>query len=73
MNRKWLELVGWCTEQQYKGEYPTNFADGAVPATVVWNPDDMVETAMTRLAVRREQPDLPPMLFQVGVRLCEPR
>ena len=68
-----LDVVGWCTEQQYAEDYAAHFEGGQVPATVVWNPDMMAEAAIARLAARREHPDLPPTLIQVNVRLIEPR
>ena len=64
-----LELVGWCAQQQYDKDYPTHFANGRIPATVVWNPDHMAEVAIARLAARREFPQLPFMLVQVEVNL----
>lgn len=68
-----LEVVGWCTEQQYDQDYTAGFDGAQIPATVVWNPDEMADTAIARLAARREQPDMPPTLIQVNVRLLEAR
>ena len=64
-----LEMVGWCTEQQYEPNYADHFADGCVPPTIVWNVSQMAEIAIARLEAQRRQPGLPPALMQVDVRL----
>lgn len=64
-----LEMVGWCTRQQYDRNYAIHFADGRVPPAIVWDAGQMVEMAIARLEAQRRQPDLPPALMQVDVSL----
>jgi len=64
-----LELVGWCAEEMYENFYRPGFGAGPVPPTVIWSIRTMAETAMSRLAERRETPALPPLWMKVPVAL----
>ncbi len=64
-----LDMVGWCTEEQYAGEFVPHFNGGAVPPTVTWSVETLAETAVARLAARRERPDLPCTRINIETRL----
>jgi DNA-binding LacI/PurR family transcriptional regulator/biotin operon repressor len=65
-----FQMVGWCPEELYAAQYAPGFAAGAVPPpTVTWSIRTMADTAVARLAERRENPALPPLRVKVPVRL----
>ena len=66
-----LQLVGWCAEEILENFYRPGFGAGPVPPTVTWSIRAMVEAAMSRLAERRQTPDLAPMWLKVPVELRE--
>jgi LacI family transcriptional regulator len=64
-----FDLVGWCTEDQYKRDWMPAFAGGPVAPAVVWSPRKMAELAVDRLAARRRSPNLVPVRISVPVEL----
>jgi len=64
-----LELVGWCAEELYAGDYAGLFPDGRTPPTIVWKVATLAETAIGRLAERRANPKSVPMLINIRTEL----
>jgi DNA-binding LacI/PurR family transcriptional regulator len=64
-----LDMIGWSTEGDYAGEFRPNFAGGLVPPAVVWDVDRLARTAVARLAERRADPNLPPVMIKIPSRL----
>ena len=64
-----VEVVGWCSEEEYAGGYAGAFQDAQVPPTVTWSVATLARTAVARLAERRGRPDLPPVRINVETRL----
>jgi LacI family transcriptional regulator len=64
-----LDVVGWIVDEQYHENYVLHFAGSPVPPAVVWDASTLAETAVARLAERRERPDLPPMRINIETRL----
>jgi DNA-binding LacI/PurR family transcriptional regulator len=64
-----LDVVGWVVDEQYDETYAAHFRDGHVPPAVVWDVNTLAETAVARLAARREHPDLPPMRINIKTAL----
>ncbi len=59
-------LVGWCPEELYETHWRAQF-DGEKPAPAIcWSIRTMAEIALSRLAERRANPELPPL------RVCVP-
>jgi LacI family transcriptional regulator len=65
-----VEVVGWCSEEEYAGSYAAGFPDGCVPPTVTWSMATLAKTAVARLAERRERPSLPPVRINIETRLA---
>jgi len=64
-----FDMVGWSPEDDYRGGFLPNFAGGPVPPAVVWDVDRLARTAVARLAERRADPNLPPVMIKVPSRL----
>ena len=64
-----LDMVGWSTEGDYESEFRPNFAGGPVPPAVVWDVGTLARTAVARLAERRADPKLPPIMLKIPTRL----
>lgn len=64
-----LDVVGWCSKPRYERDLAAHFADGRLPAMIVWDPEEMAETALTRLVARREHPLLPTLQNEIPVQL----
>jgi DNA-binding LacI/PurR family transcriptional regulator len=64
-----FRMVGWCPEELFDAQYAPGFGAGAVPPTITWSIRTMAETAVARLAERRENPTLAPLRVKVPVRL----
>ncbi len=64
-----FELVGWCPQELYDTTYLPAFEGGPVAPAVVWSVATMAETALSRLAERRENPDLPALRVKVPTTL----
>ena len=63
-------MVGWSTEDKYE-QYSKSFEDNNAPPTIVWAPEEMVQTAMTRLSERWRNPTMPCLRLHVGTFLRE--
>lgn len=63
-----LDLVGWCSEEQYKEDFAAHF-DGHVPPAIVYSMATMAETAIERLSQRRHNANLPPLRINIETRL----
>jgi DNA-binding LacI/PurR family transcriptional regulator len=68
-----LDIVGWSIEELYESAYRPGFPDGKVPPAIVWSASAMAQTAVTRLAERRANSNLPPMKISVPVKLRLPQ
>jgi DNA-binding LacI/PurR family transcriptional regulator len=64
-----FRMVGWCREEAYAREYAPVFAGGAVAPVITWSVRTMAQTAVSRLAERREHPELPALQIKIPVRL----
>ena len=66
-------IVGWSPEEEYTDYCDAAREHGPVPAAVVWRVEHMARMAMSRLAERREDLELPPVRISVptGLRLPE--
>jgi DNA-binding LacI/PurR family transcriptional regulator len=64
-----FEMVGWCVDELYEEGYLSAFAGGPVAPAVTWSLGTMVETVLSRLTERRQNPGLPALLTKVPVRL----
>jgi DNA-binding LacI/PurR family transcriptional regulator len=67
-----LGLVGWAMHELYTSHFRPGFPDGRVPPAIVWSVADMANAAVSRLAERRVNPNLPPLRINVPVRLRMP-
>ncbi len=63
------EMVGWCVEELYEDQYCAGFDGGAAAPAITWSMRTMAETAMTRLAERRENPHMPALRVKVPTTL----
>ncbi len=66
-----FDMVGWCTEDQYKRDWLPAFAGGPAAPAVVWSPKKMAELAVDRIEARRRNPGLVPVKISVPVELRE--
>jgi LacI family transcriptional regulator len=66
-----IDVVGWCPEETYDS-YRTLFHSGHVPPTMVWSITELARLAIDRLAVRRLNPSLLPVLIKLPARLKLP-
>jgi DNA-binding LacI/PurR family transcriptional regulator len=60
-----LDLVGWCSQEMYPTEYLPHFVPGEVPPAITWSIDELAATAVSRLAERREHPQMTPLRITV--------
>ncbi|MCW8130365.1 MAG: GntR family transcriptional regulator [Planctomycetota bacterium] len=63
------DLVGWCTEQQYRRDWVPLFRGAPAAACVVWSPIRMAELAIDRFETRRRHPHLTPIRISVPVEV----
>ncbi len=64
-----LQGVGWSPEETYESQYRPAFGTGHVPATLTWSIRTMAQTAVARMAERRENPLLPALSVKIPVQL----
>jgi DNA-binding LacI/PurR family transcriptional regulator len=64
-----FHMVGWCSEETIENTYRPGLKGGPLPPTITWSIRTMAETAVSRLAERREHPALPPLQIKIPVRL----
>ena len=64
-----LDLVGWCTEENYEAGFRSVLAGGEVPPAVVWSVRELAETAVARLEQRRRNQGLPTIHLRIPVKL----
>jgi hypothetical protein len=64
-----FDMVGWSTEGDYESEFRPCFAGLAMPPAVVWDVEALARTAVARLAERRANPKLPPIMLKIPTRL----
>ena len=64
-----LDLVGWCTEEQYERDWLPLFGGEPAAPCVVWSPARMAELAVDRLEARRRNPRLEPVRISVPVEV----
>lgn len=68
-----VEIVAWATEREYREVLAPEFLGELMPATVVWQPDEMAALAVERLEKRAGQDHTPVCRTDVRVRLVEPQ
>lgn len=64
-----FHLVGWSLEERFQNAFATQFVDQPVPPAVTWSVANLAETAMARLAERRENRDLPPIRLSIDTKI----
>jgi DNA-binding LacI/PurR family transcriptional regulator len=64
-----FEMVGWANEEDYEEDFGSLFDAGNVPAAITWKMSSMAETALERLELRRNRPDLPAIQLRIPTRL----
>ncbi len=64
-----FKMVGWSTEDEYESIYLPQFAGGPVPPALTWDVGVMARTAISRLAERRTNRELPVIKLKVPVRI----
>jgi LacI family transcriptional regulator len=64
-----FEMVGWSTEDAYESEFRSNFRGGPTPPAIVWDVNMLARVAVARLAERRADPKLPPLMLKIPTRL----
>lgn len=65
-----LGMVGWSTADKYE-QYAKSFEENQVPPTIVWDPEEMAQTAINRLAERWRNPNMPCLRLHVGANIRE--
>jgi len=63
-----LDMVGWALEERYDVYVPA-FGEGAVPPMVTWKVEDLARAAVSRLAERSADPEIPCTRINVATRL----
>lgn len=63
------DLIGWCTEQQYRRDWVPLFRGAPAAAAVTWSPASMAELAIERFETRRRNPNLTPIRISVPVQV----
>jgi LacI family transcriptional regulator len=66
-----VDVVGWSTEEGYDS-YCSLFKRGQIPPTMVWSITEVARNAIERLAIRRLNPSLAPVLVKVPARMKMP-
>jgi LacI family transcriptional regulator len=64
-----FHMVGWSSEETLESIYLPGLKGGPMPPTITWSIRTMAETAVSRLAERRDHPGLPPLQIKIPVRL----
>jgi LacI family transcriptional regulator, galactose operon repressor len=64
-----FEMIGWSTEAGYQKDFLSHFTNGPIPPAVVWDVQVLGQTAVSRLAERRQNPELPVIKLKVPTRL----
>lgn len=63
-------MVGWSTEDKYE-EYSKSFENDTPPPTIIWAPEEMALTAISRLSERWQNPTMPSLRLLVPTYLRE--
>jgi DNA-binding LacI/PurR family transcriptional regulator/DNA-binding transcriptional regulator YhcF (GntR family) len=63
-----IDLVGWSADE-FEPQFAADLPAGWSPPRITWSMRTLVNTAMERLAERRERPDLPAMRINIETRL----
>jgi len=66
-----IEVVGWSTAEGYES-YCSLFKRGQIPPTMIWSIMEVARNAIERLAIRRLNPSLAPVLVKVPARMKMP-
>jgi len=64
-----LDMVGWCTEENYSASIEREFGPGKAPPVVVWSTEEMAKIALARLLWHLREPNLKPLRVSVPMRL----
>jgi DNA-binding LacI/PurR family transcriptional regulator len=67
-----FEVVTWMVEDLYQAASGLSLDSGLMPPTMVWSMADVARAAINRLAERRQNAALPPVLIKIPVRLRLP-
>jgi DNA-binding LacI/PurR family transcriptional regulator len=67
-----IDVVGWCSEEQYEGAFLPACPAGMVPPVISWSIAEMAEATLTRLSERRGNPQVPATRVNIGTTLRLP-
>ena len=67
-----IEVVSWMADDLYQAASGMGAGSGSMPPTMVWSMKDVARAALSRLAERRLNLTLPPVLIKIPVRLKLP-
>jgi DNA-binding LacI/PurR family transcriptional regulator len=67
-----IDVVGWCTEEQYESAFLPSCPEGMVPPVINWSIAEMAEATLARLSERRKNPVAPATRVNIGTRLRLP-
>jgi LacI family transcriptional regulator len=68
-----IEIIGWCTETEYRESFIPRFINETIPAMMIWSPNEMASVAIEALERRIKNPESPFVRIEVNARLQEPQ
>ena len=68
-----IEIIGWCTETEYRESFIPRFINETIPAMMIWSPNEMASVAIETLERRIKAPESPFVRIEVSARLQEPQ
>ncbi len=68
-----IDLVGWCTESEYREHLIPMFLNQVIPAMIIWSPTEMATVAIELLERRLHSPGAPFVRLEVKSRLQYPQ
>lgn len=70
---KKIDLIGWCTESEYRENLIPMFLNETIPAMIIWSPNEMANVAIELLERRQNAPEAPFVRVEVKSRLQQPQ
>ncbi len=70
---KKIDLIGWCTESEYRENLIPMFLNETIPAMIIWSPNEMANVAIELLERRLHTPEAPFVRVEVKSRLQYPQ
>jgi GntR family transcriptional regulator of arabinose operon len=68
-----IDLIGWCTESEYRENLIPMFLNENIPAMIIWSPNEMANCAIELLERRLQTPEAPFIRVEVKSRLQYPQ